>query len=243
MNGAPEELRYRNPQRFRFGFRKIVIMLVETDLYPGQCHHHSSLGALAGQLHGAPSNSALGRRLDNVPPSTDISVVTSKTEGSANFDELFAAHYAALARLLYRVVGDAGWAEELASEAFWKLHRNPPASEHNLPGWLYRTGLRLALDNLKKRRRRVHYEARSPAPEAMLSPDKALEQLERRMRVRQVLAALKPQQAELIVLRGEGYSLAEMASILSVNPSSVGTLLARSDAAFRKEYVNRYGER
>jgi len=44
-------------------------------------------------------------------------------------------------------------------------------------------------------------------------------------------------------LRSEGYSLSEMASLLYLNPSSVGTLLTRADMAFRKEYVNRYGER
>ena len=77
----------------------------------------------------------------------------------------------------------------------------------------------------------------------MQSPEEALEQREQQVRVRQVLAALKPEQAALLVLRSEGYSLGEMASILTLNPRSVGTFLARADIAFRKEYVNRYGER
>ncbi|MCU1276115.1 MAG: polymerase, sigma-24 subunit, subfamily [Bryobacterales bacterium] len=169
--------------------------------------------------------------------------MTGKIESADNFDELFDANYTALTRLIYRVVGDIGWAEELAAEAFWKLHRNPPASDHNLVGWLYRTGIRLALDNLKKRKRRAHYEALAPAPVAMPGPVESLELLEQQVRVRQVLAVLKPEQAALLVLRSEGYSLVEMATILYLNPSSVGTLLARADRAFRKEYVNRYGER
>lgn len=164
-------------------------------------------------------------------------------ESAGKFDELFTANYAALTRLVYRLVGDIGWAEELAAEAFWKLHRNPPASDHNLMGWLYRTGLRLALDDLKKRKRRAHYEALATAPGASESPEDVLEQLEQQVRVRHVLAALKPEQAALLVLRSEGHSLNELASILVLNPSSVGTLLARADMAFRKEYVNRYGKR
>jgi RNA polymerase sigma-70 factor (ECF subfamily) len=159
------------------------------------------------------------------------------------FDELFAAHYAALTRVVYRVVGDIGTAEELAAEAFWKLHRDAPASEHNIAGWLYRTALRLALDNLKKRRRRTHYESLAPVPGVLPGPEEALEQREQRMRIRQVLAALKPDHAALLVLRSEGYSLAEMASLLHLNPNSIGTFLARADAACRKEYVKRYGER
>ena len=158
------------------------------------------------------------------------------------FDALFTANYATLTRLIYRVVGDKGCAEELAIEAFWKLHRNPPASEDNLVGWLYRTGIRLALDNLRKRKRRAHYEALAPAPGAIAGPEEALARIEQQVRVRQVLAALKPEQAALLLLRSEGHSLAEMASCLQLNPGSVGTALARADKAFRKEYVKRYGE-
>ncbi len=169
--------------------------------------------------------------------------MTGQIDTSSNFDGLFTSNYAVLTRLIYRVVGDTGWAEELAAEAFWKLHRNPPASDHNIVGWLYRTGLRLGLDNLKKRKRRAHYEALAPAPAAIQSPEEAFEQLEQQVRVRQILAMLKPEQATLLVLRSEGYSLGQMASFLNFNPSSVGTFLARADMAFRKEYVNRYGER
>lgn len=165
-----------------------------------------------------------------------------KSESTNNFDELFFANYAPLTRLIYRVVGDIGWAEELAAEAFWKLHCNPPASDHNLVGWLYRTGIRLGFDNLKKRKRRAHYEALAPTPVAMPTPEEAFEQREQQVRVRQVLAVIKPDQAALLVLRSEGYSLHEMASILNLNLSSVGTLLARADMAFRKEYLNRYGK-
>lgn len=155
------------------------------------------------------SNFAIGRRLDNV-------VVSEKIDNANSFDSFFAAHYVPLTRLIYRVVGDTGWAENIAAEAFWKLHRNAPKSDHNLTGWLYRTGLRLALDELKKRKRRRHYEAFAPAPAAMQNPEEAVEQIEQQIRVRQVLSALKPDKAALLVLRSEGYSLAEIAGILSV---------------------------
>jgi RNA polymerase sigma-70 factor (ECF subfamily) len=158
------------------------------------------------------------------------------------FDDLFAAHYGALTRVLCRVVGDTGLAEDLASEAFWKLHRDPPPSGHNLGGWLYRTGLRLALDHLKMRRRRAHYEAQAPPPGGLPGPEESLARREQQSRVREVLAALKPEQASLLVLRSEGYSLHEIAELLAINPGSVGTFLRRADEAFRKEHVNRYGK-
>src|SRR5258708_1062042 len=157
-----------------------------------------------------------------MPSSSVIPVVTEKIETAGDFDEFFAPHYPALPPLIYRVGGDTGWAQELAAEAFWKLHCNPPASKDNRVGWLYRTGLRLALDHLKKRKRRARYEALAPAPVPIENPEQAANQRERQVRVRQVLAALKQEQAALLLLRSEGYSLAEMASILHLNPGSVG---------------------
>jgi RNA polymerase sigma-70 factor, ECF subfamily len=170
-------------------------------------------------------------------------IATVDTGKPGGFEELFAANYAPLCRVIYRLVGDTGWAEELAAEAFWKLHRKPPASAENLAGWLYRAGLRLALDNLKMRKRRALYEGQAAPPSAAQNPEEALHTLEQQRRVRRVLAGIKAEQAGLLVLRSEGYSLAEIAGMLNLNAGSVGTMLARADAAFRKEYVNQYGER
>jgi RNA polymerase sigma-70 factor (ECF subfamily) len=177
-----------------------------------------------------------------VPLPSDIHALPAAGR-PAEFEELFAAHYGSLTRVVYRVVGDLDAAEDLAAETLWKLHCRPPASRQNLAGWLHRTALRLALDHLKKRRRRAHYEAQSHPPGPVETPEEALALRERAARVREVLAALKPAQAELLVLRSEGYSLAEIAALLSLNPNSVGTFLGRADAAFRKEYEGRYGER
>jgi RNA polymerase sigma-70 factor, ECF subfamily len=57
-----------------------------------------------------------------------------------------------------------------------------------------------------------------------------------------VLAAVAPRQGELLALRSQGLSYDELASVLNLNPASVGTLLSRAQKAFRKEYIKRYGE-
>ena len=158
------------------------------------------------------------------------------------FDALFSAHYHRLARLIYRVVGDTGYAEELASEAFWKLHRNPPASDRNLAGWLYRTGLRLALAGLKMRKRRAFYEGAAAGPARIATPEENFAQGEERARIRDVLGTLKPEFASLLVMRSEGLTLAAVAAALNLNPSSVGKFIERAEAAFRKEWEKRYGK-
>jgi RNA polymerase sigma-70 factor (ECF subfamily) len=163
-------------------------------------------------------------------------------ETDRDFDELFAGFYRRLARLLYRVTGDTARAEEVASEAFWRLYAKPPAARTNLEGWLYRTGLRLALDQLRKDRRRARYEALASVFGLAPGPHQLLEQNEERARVRQVLGALRVEQVGLILLRAEGLTYAETAAALQLNPASVGSLLARAEQAFRKEYVRRYGQ-
>ena len=73
-------------------------------------------------------------------------------------------------------------------------------------------------------------------------PDKFREQAEERERVRGILGKLKREQAGLILLRAEGFGYAEIGAVLNLKTTSVGTLLARAEEAFRKEYVHRYGK-
>lgn len=160
-----------------------------------------------------------------------------------DFDAVFRSDYSRIARAVARVIGDPARAEDLAIEAFWRLSRTPRAQSENCGGWLYRTAVRLALDELRRRARRSRYESLlaifSPAP---LTPHDLFSNAETQGRVRAVLAAMPRRQAELLLLRTDGTSYEDLASALSINSASVGTLLSRARAAFRKEYVKRYGE-
>src|ERR1700687_547193 len=70
---------------------------------------------------------------------------------SQTFEELFLATYPRLVFLLRRMLGDSGRAEEIANEAFLKLHNTvlPPSARANVPGWLYRTAMNLGIDDLR----------------------------------------------------------------------------------------------
>jgi RNA polymerase sigma factor (sigma-70 family) len=168
--------------------------------------------------------------------------ITVPEQARRDFDALFDTGYRRLARLLYRITGDTGRAEEAASEAFWRLHRKPPPQNTNIEGWLYRTGIRLALDQAKKDRRRARYEGLVSFLRRSATPEQALVQEEERTRVRLALCTLKPDQVALILSRAEGLSYSDLAEQFHINPASVGTTLARAQEAFRKEYVNRYGQ-
>ena len=174
---------------------------------------------------------------------TEAAAASPTTLTTFDFEATFRSDYPRVARAINRILGDPSRAEDLAVEAFWRLWRTPRAQGENSGGWLYRTAVRLAIDELRRRARRARYEPLltlfSPSPR---TPADLFSTDEQQTQVRSVLAAMRPSQAELLLLRSEGLPYDELAAVLSLNPASVGTLLSRAKAAFRKEYVKRYGD-
>ena len=158
-----------------------------------------------------------------------------------DFEPFFQLHYDRIARAIARVTGDPACAEELAVEAFWKFWQTPQARGEKAGGWLYRTAIRLGLYELRRRARHARYERllRWTGP---ANPEQIRAATEEQEQVRRVLAVMKPRDAELLLLRGNDFSYEELASVLGLNPASVGTLIARARQSFRKEYTKLYGE-
>ena len=163
-------------------------------------------------------------------------------ELSFDFEAFFRAHYAGAARAVARVTGDSARAEELAAEALWKLWRTPKAHGNAASGWLYRTAVRLGLNELRGRQRRGQYERLSVSGDQVSTPEEVHVAAEQRGQVRAVLADMDARDAELLLLRASGLRYSEVAEALEINPASIGTFIARAQRAFRKEYVSRYGD-
>jgi len=196
------------------------------------------------------SLSNCGRRLITVDASEEIPLslpAGSVAGGRPSLDEVFRLQYPRLVGLLARITGDRGRAEELASEVFCRLSSRPALfrPESNLEGWLYRTAVNLGLDTLRMEGRRVRNEQAAGAEgvrsSSMGNPLEDVLRAERRMRVRAVLAELKPVSARLLLLRHAGLSYSDLADALDIKPASVGTLLARATADFEKRYRSMYG--
>jgi RNA polymerase sigma-70 factor (ECF subfamily) len=162
---------------------------------------------------------------------------------SFDFEAFFHAHYERIARVIAHVVGDHARAEDLAADAFWKLWRTPRAHGESAGGWLYRTAVRMALNDLRSGRRRQRYESLAGDARESPTPEEVHAAEEEREQVRQILARLRGRQAELLILRSSGLAYDELAAALDLNPASVGTLIARAQQAFRKEYLKQYGTR
>jgi RNA polymerase sigma-70 factor (ECF subfamily) len=168
-------------------------------------------------------------------------------EADRVFEDLFAEHYPRLVKTLLRLVGNQAQAEELAADAFYKLYQQRPRHKpgENLPGWLYRTGMNLGLDALRAHNRRVRREERA-GREALMNetqsgPLNDLLAEERRERVRNVIAQLKPVQGQVLLMGSSGFTCREIANVLGLKPDSLYVLIARAKAQFEQRYLKLYG--
>src|SRR5579862_4100159 len=171
--------------------------------------------------------------------------------GGPWFDALFRQHYGRVVGILGRLTGDRGQAEEIASDAFAKLarHASAPRDREGMTAWIYRVAINGGLDAARANARRKRVEAspldgmeserlRAPAPGAL---DELL-LAERRERVREVLATLKPRESQMLWLRSGGMAYREVAGALGIHAGSVGTLLARAEAEFERRFRARHGD-
>lgn len=162
--------------------------------------------------------------------------------GMNDFESLFRAQYGRINRLIRRITGEPGAAEELAADIFLKLLRKPPAEEIAVEKWLSQLAVWAAIDHLRSSARRIRQSTASAADDEHSGSHRQWELREEQWRVRSVLQRLKREQASLLLLREEGYTYAEMAEALGRNPASIGTLMTRAEAAFRKEWMKAYGK-
>src|SRR5262245_34154974 len=123
---------------------------------------------------------------------------------SLDFDTAFTAHYASVVRVVTRVVAERARAEELAVDTFVKWWRHPDARRNGSVGWLYRTAVRLAIDDVRRAARHAKYErlvARLTG--GPRTPAQVHESNETQRRTRMVLQALRRRDATLLILRSD----------------------------------------
>lgn len=156
-----------------------------------------------------------------------------------SFARLFDERFVSLYRYLDRLSGDPDLAEDLAQEAFVRLHRRGEIP-NDARAWLVAVASNLFRDERRRVKRRQSLLARQPADLTLgmppSSPDDDAERGDRKIRVRRALDRLSLRDREMLLLRHEGYSYREIASALGVVESGVGTMLIRATEAFRASF-------
>ncbi len=178
----------------------------------------------------------------------DVALMLAFRDGDeAAFDQLFRRWGGPLLRYMERMVGDGATAEELVQEAFFRVHKAKARYEPKarFSTWLYRIATNLALNELKRPRRRHYHEeeensiliSEGPSTESQIDSQKmggAVEEMLRTLPERQRMA--------LWLSAAEGHSYAEVAQILETTEKSVKALVHRGRTALVERLGSRDGK-
>jgi RNA polymerase sigma-70 factor, ECF subfamily len=150
------------------------------------------------------------------------------TEGFAElYERTFPRVYAYVASLLR----DRSAAEDVTAQAFERAYhkrRSYRPARGSMDAWLFGIARNAALDELRKRKRRAKLEV-DPEDTSSIAPEDHAELAVRRETVRAALASLDGQERDLIALKfAGGLSNAEIARVLRMSESNVGTRLHRT---------------
>ncbi len=170
----------------------------------------------------------------------DVRLMLAFREGDgAAFDELFHRWCAPLLRYLERMVRDTASAEELVQEAFLRVYRARERyePEARFSTWLYRIATNLALNELRRPRRRDPHQstedegapplaASAPTADATVDARRMMDSVERELD-----ALPERQRAALWMVAVEGRSYAEVAEALDVTEKAVKALVHRARSA------------
>lgn len=164
----------------------------------------------------------------------------------AHFHTVFREHYPQVVRRLCRLVGDENVAEDLAQEVFLRLYRNPPSRPDRIAPWLHRVSTRLAYDHLRRtaRLRALQEHVRGQAMDHPGYPSNehlVLMEWEKES-VRKILSRLSERDRLALILRHSGYTYAEIAHHLQINPDIVGAVLLRAAKRFKRLYEREEGD-
>jgi len=161
-----------------------------------------------------------------------------------DIDALFHEVYPSLFRYCHRLTADTDVAEDVVQEAFVRfLDRKPVDSRGSLRSWLFRVATNLIRDRARQEANRSRILAGVPPRGPVPGPEGVVERQEEIRAVRMALDRLSPRDREMLILRQEGFSYKEIAQVMEVSASSVGTLLARSLKRFAQAYDGIAGEK
>ncbi len=170
------------------------------------------------------------------------SEATSRNPSLTEFDALFSEQWPHIYRLAWRITGDPEEAEDLALEAFYRLYERYPklTPDFHVAGWLYRVTTNLALQSIRSLKRRETYELNAGQDSLVEAsgnqPVEVFNEKEDHRIARRVLSEMKPQQAEILILRYSGWAYKDISRALSLSPASIGPLLLRAEREFERRY-------
>lgn len=154
------------------------------------------------------------------------------------YRELCNRHLKRVLNVAFRILGDAGEAEDVTQQVFLKLWADSGSwtPAYPLVTWLFKVTRNLCIDRLRKRRP-VALEVDDAAAESS-RPSTLLLRKEVSQSVQSALSALPERQRTALSLSHfDGMSNSEIAGVMQVGVEAVESLLARARRALRLKFA------
>ncbi len=170
----------------------------------------------------------------------DARLVEEARQGNReSFGELVRRYEDRLIRVILRFVRDRDLAEDLAQETFLRAYERLEQFDpsRRFGPWLFRVGVNLTLDYLRRRKRRGRWMLFSESPSER-SPDPSVadprKSLDMQQEVHAVLERISEKYRTVLVLRDlENFSTSEIAAILDRKEATIRWRLAEARHRFK----------
>jgi len=177
---------------------------------------------------------------------SDARLVEDVRHGNhAAFEQLVRRYEGRLMSVLLRFTRDRELARDLSQETFLRVYEriNQFDPSRRFGPWLFRIGVNLALDYMRKRKRRIWPSLFSDS-RAEKGPDPAVadprQALDLEQEVRQVLEAIPEKYRTVLILRDlENFSSSEIAAILHRKEATIRWRLAEARLRFEQLWTRR----
>lgn len=158
-------------------------------------------------------------------------------DAAESFEALYRRTFPRVYAYVASLLRDRSAAEDVTAQAYERAYRKQGgfnARRGTREAWLFGIARNAALDELRKRGRRATLEA-DPVDAVTPGPDEQAERSLQLGEIRRALAELEPRERDLVLLKFVGgLANGEIARVLQISESNVGTRLHRAVDKLRK---------
>lgn len=165
-----------------------------------------------------------------------------------DFNQIYEAHKDLVYNLAFQYVQQAEEAEEIMQDVFLRIHekRHNFREEATLKTWIYRITVNRSIDFLRSKKRKntllsLFFLSKKDDPEnnKWYHPGFSLEQQEKVQAIFKIINSLPPQQkSALLLVKMEGLSMKECASVLNTSEKAIESLLSRAKFTLKNKLSN-----
>ncbi len=156
----------------------------------------------------------------------------------SDFDSVYEKYYGVILKHIAYLTGSIHAAEDISQEVFIRFYNSPP-SHSNTIAWLCRIANNLAYNYLRDEKNKKNKEpaiAEDEADKVISIEDRVLKNSEIKL-TKKVLNFLPARDRICLLLKFSGYKYDEIAEVIGIEKTSVGTILARAQAKFKERYL------